>query len=119
MPTVPTTPLFDAYHGGTSVFIYIMKYDKLPIDFPAQIELLKERGMIFTDEDKALDCLFSISYFRLASYWRHLEHRKSRQFKPDARFDDVINLYVFDQQLRNIIFSAIQNIEIAFRTRVY
>ena len=95
-----------------------MRYDKHPIDFSAQIALLKERGMIFADEDKALEGLFSISYFRLASYWRHLEHRKSRQFKADTKFDEVLTLYAFDQHLRNIIFSAIQNIEIAFRTRV-
>lgn len=51
--TVPTTPLNDAYHGGTSVFLY-MRYDKQPIDFLAQIALLKERGMQFSD-----DCPFS------------------------------------------------------------
>ncbi|MCM1071995.1 MAG: Abi family protein [[Clostridium] fimetarium] len=95
-----------------------MRYDKHPIDFPAQIALLKDRGMAFSDEDKALQGLFSISYFRLASYWRHRENRKSRQFKADTKFDDVLTLYTFDQHLRNIIFSAIQNIEIAFRTRV-
>lgn len=95
-----------------------MIYDKLPIDFLAQIALLKKRGMIFADEDKALEGLSSISYFRLASYWRHLEYRKSREFKTDARFDDILRLYAFDQQLRNIIFLAIQNIEVAFRTRL-
>lgn len=74
--------------------------------------------MSFSDEDQAIETLFSISYFRLASYWRHLEHRQSRIFNAAAKFDEVLNLYTFDQHLRNIIFSSIQNIEIAFRTRL-
>lgn len=95
-----------------------MRYDKQPIDFLAQIALLKERGMQFSDESKALEGLHSISYLRLANYWRHLEVWKSRQFKVDTHFDDILSLYAFDQQLRNLIFAAIQNVEIAFRTRV-
>ena len=95
-----------------------MRYDQQPIDFPAQITLLKERGMIFDDEENALKCLYSISYFRLASYWHHLEHRITRNFEPASRFEDVLVIYTFDHELRNLIFAAIQDIEIAFRTRV-
>lgn len=33
-------------------FIYIMRYNKQPIDFSDQIALLNGRGTIFTDEGK-------------------------------------------------------------------
>ena len=35
--------------------------------------MLKQRGLIVSDEDTALRQLASISYFRLASYWKIFE----------------------------------------------
>lgn len=98
-----------------------MDYNKQPIDFPQQLEILRERGMIITDENNALEQLGSISYFRLASYWCSLELEESEishQFQPNTQFEDVINLYLFDKQLRTLIFNAIQDIEIALRTKI-
>ncbi|MBD5232701.1 MAG: Abi family protein [Bacteroidales bacterium] len=95
-----------------------MYYNKQPIDFANQITLLKGRGMTFANEDIALDGLYSISFFRLASYWRHLESRNTGKFKENSKFEDILSLYIFDQYLRNIIFASIQSIEVAFRTRV-
>ncbi len=95
-----------------------MLYTKQPLEFSEQIALLKERGMIFANEHDALNSLYSISYFRLESYWRHLEFPNSDRFKQNSKFEDILSLYAFDQLLRNIIFASIQGIEIAFRTRV-
>ena len=39
-------------------------------------------------------------------------------FKPKSRFENVVALYNFDKELRTLIFSAIQSIEIALRTKV-
>lgn len=39
-------------------------------------------------------------------------------FKHNSKFENVLTLYNFDKELRNLIFSAIQNIEIALRTKV-
>ncbi len=75
--------------------------------------------MYIDDEAVALNQLDSISYFRLASYWRSMEaDSKSHRFYPNSRFEDVIELYLFDRKLRGLIFTAIQDIEIALRTRV-
>lgn len=91
----------------------------MPLDFPQQIAMLKERGMIIENEDEAIIQLGSISYFRLASYWRSMEQDSaSHVYYPNTHFKDVISLYVFDRRLRSLIFSAIQDIEIALRTRI-
>ena len=45
-----------------------MQYTKQAVDFSDQLSLLKQRGLIIDDEDKALRCLNSISYFRLTNY---------------------------------------------------
>ncbi len=75
--------------------------------------------MVIEDEGRALSQLSSISYSRLANYWRMMEERSDRRFfSPNTRFEDVVSLYVLDRKLRDLIFTAIQDIEIALRTRV-
>lgn len=118
-PTVPATPLYNAYHGRTSLFIKGMNYNKQPIDITTQLALLKQRGLIINDEGLALKQLASISYFRLASYWKTFEtDEATHSFTSDFQFDDIISLYNFDKELRSIIFTAIHDIEIALRTRI-
>ena len=96
-----------------------MKYDKLPIDLPQQLEKLKQRGMTIANEEMALEQLHSISYFRLANYWNAMENQADKhQFLPNSNFEDIINAYTFDKKLRTLVFTSIQDIEIALRTRI-
>ena len=96
-----------------------MIYTKQAITLEDQINILKQRGLILNDEDETLDVLGHISYFRLAGYWRPLEQDKQRHiFKPNSHFSTVVSLYRFDTELRMLIFSAIQQIEIAVRTKM-
>ena len=84
-----------------------------------QLAMLKQRGLIVNDEELALRQLASISYFRLASYWRTFETDvTTHQFVRGTSFDDIVSLYTFDKELRSIIFTAIQDIEVALRTRI-
>lgn len=83
------------------------------------MEMLKNRGLLFDDEQAAVECLKIISYFRLANYWKPMESDKvNHVFKPKSKFENVVTLYNFDKELRTLIFSAIQSIEIALRTKV-
>ena len=118
--TVLATPLNDAYHGETSFLYVYMKYDKQPIALPQQLRLLEQRGLIIQNEEIALSQLQSISYFRLANYWHSMEVPNSdkHQFLPNSNFDNVIELYQFDKKLRTLVFTSIQDIEIALRTRI-
>lgn len=96
-----------------------MRYNKRPTDITTQLAMLKQRGLIVSDEDAALRQLASISYFRLASYWKIFEtDETTHQFGSGTRLEDVISLYTFDRELRSIIFTAIQDIEVALRTRI-
>ena len=75
--------------------------------------------MIIDDVNQANKTLSIISYFRLASYWRPMEEKgQAHQFKPNSHFNNALSLYYFDKELRALIFSAIQSIEIALRTKV-
>ena len=94
-------------------------YTKQPISIVDQMEMLKNRGLLFDDEQAAVECLKIISYFRLANYWKPMESDKvNHVFKPKSKCENVVTLYNFDKELRTLIFSAIQSIEIALRTKV-
>lgn len=41
-----------------------------------------------------------------------------RFIRNDVSFQDIIDLYCFDRRLRSLIFSAIEKIEVAVRTRI-
>ena len=96
-----------------------MKYSKQPITLAEQIDILKQRGLVFENENEALDVLSRISYFRLASYWRVMEENsRLHRFRSGSRFSSVLMLYNFDCELRSMVFSALQHIEIASRTKI-
>lgn len=84
-----------------------------------QIKLLKERGMLFHNQDQALSFLSNISYYRLKGYWWDMQaDYSSHSFKPNTYFEDVIARYNFDRELRIILFDALERIEIALRTKM-
>ena len=95
----------------------MIEYTNKALSIDDQIARLKEYGLIIDDEAEAHKYLSIISYFRLASYWRPME-KSLHQFKPNSRFGNALSLYYFDKELRALIFSAIQSIEIALRTKV-
>ena len=96
-----------------------MEYSKRPIDIPEQISILMNRGLLVDSESFAQQLFSSISYFRLASYWKPFEvDLKSHILAKGLSLNEVLSLYIFDRELRSVIFAAIQDIEIALRTRI-
>jgi abortive infection bacteriophage resistance protein len=87
-----------------------------------QIELLHSRGMEFPNEKKAKEILLDIGYYRLGFYWFPYEktypakNNRNHKFKENVSFDNVITLYYFDHDLRNIIAPYLYRIEVNFRT---
>ena len=56
--------------------------------------MLKSKGLLFDDEQAAVECLKIISYFRLANYWKPMESDKvNHVFKPKSKFENVVVLY--------------------------
>ena len=97
----------------------IRLYTKQPLSIADQIQLLKDRGLLFSDETYAAKFLSEVSYFRFVQYLRPMEADKVlHTFKPNSSFEDALKLYNFDTQLRILMFEAIQEIEIALRTKV-
>ena len=91
-------------------FLYgYMDYDKQPINVDEQVALLQNRGLVIEDIATAKLQLRNISYFRIASYLRYMEEdRQFHHYKLGSTFEQAIDLYLFDKELRQLIFKAIQ-----------
>jgi len=100
-------------------FMASKKYTKPALTIPQQIEFLISQGLRIDDRDLAAQALSAISYYRLSSYLLpfklHHQNSSPRQFKANATFDQIWQLYQFDRELRLLVISAIEKIEIAFR----
>ena len=95
---------------------------KPPFSKPAtthaqQVELLRERGMVFDDFGTAEFYLEHLNYYRLSAYWLPFEaDHKTHRFQPNTRFERVLNLYVFDRELRLLVLDAIERVEVSVRS---
>ena len=95
---------------------------KPPFSKPAtthaqQVELLRERGMVFDDFGTAEFYLEHLNYYRLSAYWLAFEaDHKTHRFQPNTRFERVLNLYVFDRELRLLVLDAIERVEVSVRS---
>ncbi len=84
-----------------------------------QIELLKKRGMIFDDEDKAEQILEDVGYYRLGFYWYYFQKDlKKHLFQENTHFSTVIDLYYIDVDLRFLLIKVLSRIEINLRTHI-
>lgn len=94
-------------------------FSKPAITVEQQIQKLQERGLLIKDKDQAAYHLGNISYYRLGEYWFAMQsNKKTHQFKPNSRFEDVIALYNFDRELRILLFDVMAKIEISLRTKM-
>jgi len=82
------------------------------------IILLKQRGLIISNEQKAINYLTNIGYFRLSAYFYPLlkEPKSDHLYKNGATFDMALDMYRFDRKLRILLFNEIEKIEVAIRS---
>ncbi|ONH52620.1 Abortive infection bacteriophage resistance protein [Pseudomonas cedrina] len=92
-------------------------FSKPAIDVPAQLELLKRRGLLIQNEARAEAFLRSVSFFRLSPYMRPLQHPDDidHRFRNGSQFRQLTRLYDFDRRLRLLTMDAIERVEIASR----
>ncbi|MBF0180954.1 MAG: Abi family protein [Magnetococcales bacterium] len=95
-----------------------MRFDKPPKTFEEQVSLLQSRGMVIDDQSSAIHYLAHLNYYRLTAYWLPFEaDHGAHAFKPGTRFDAILNLYIFDRELRLLLMDAIERVEVSLRTQ--
>ncbi|MCU7834920.1 MAG: Abi family protein [gamma proteobacterium symbiont of Taylorina sp.] len=70
------------------------------------------------DEEEAEYYLSHLNYSRLGAYWLPFEvDHSNHKFKSGVTFKDVLDLYIFDRELRLLVLDAIERIEVSIRTQ--
>jgi abortive infection bacteriophage resistance protein len=92
-------------------------FKKKPLLYSQQMEILKERGLLIENEKKAERYLSEISYYRLSAYFIPFQKTKDL-FDANTNFENCLSLYLFDRELRLLVFDAIERIEVAIRTQM-
>lgn len=94
-------------------------FKKPPCSFSDQVQILQSHGLSIPDPIKAEFYLSQLNYYRLAAYCLPFEQdHATHQVIPGTSFDDVLNLYVFDRELRLLLMDAIERVEVSLRTQM-
>ena len=75
-----------------------------------QIDILKNRGLIIFDEEKAKSILLKENYFFISGY-RHFFESSKDKFIKGTTFEELYGIFIFDRKLRNIFFKNLLVIE--------
>lgn len=95
------------------------------LSLDAQIHRLAERGVQISDRDQAYHALSVVGYYRLSGYWYlyrepnpDQQGRRLDGFMPNTDFAEVWELYNFDRELKTLVLKGIEQVEVAFRSRI-
>ena len=75
-----------------------------------QLDILKKRGLVVFDEEKAKEILLKENYFFISGY-RHFFESSKDKFIKGTTFEELYGIFIFDRKLRNIIFKNLLVIE--------
>ena len=94
-------------------------FSKSPKTFAEQVDKLRDHGLAIPDPAKAEFYLSQLNYYRFAAYCLPFEQdHATHAFRAGTSFDDVLNLYIFDRELRLLLLDAIERIEVSLRTQM-
>ncbi len=79
-----------------------------------QIEILKSRGLTITDLASAKDFLYKNNYYRVSGY--SLTLRKHDSFSKSATFQNLVDIYECDHELRHVLLKYIEIIEVTVKS---
>lgn len=94
-------------------------FNKPPLSFATQVQKLQQHGMLVPDIQKAEFYLSQLNYYRFAAYCLPFEQdHATHTLCQGTSFDDVLNLYIFDRELRLLVLDAIERFEVSIRTQM-
>lgn len=77
-----------------------------------QLGIFKSKGLTVNDEEEARNILLKENYFFINGYRRVLMvSSKEKKFVKGATFDELYAIFMFDRELRNILFKNLLIIE--------
>jgi abortive infection bacteriophage resistance protein len=91
-----------------------------------QIDRLQRRGMQISDKEAAAQWLSAVGYYRLSGYWypfREIDSTASQAprlstFVAGTNLPEVVGLYEFDRNLKILVQTGLERVEVALRSQV-
>lgn len=117
--TEPRTPLYNAYHARSFNYqdnLRMVKKHQEPLGVLQQVENLKNLGLKIDDEERAIEFLNNVSYFRLIKAFGIKE--KNSNFPEGITFENIKGLYIFNAKLRHLLFAQLEKVEVNLRCRI-
>ena len=90
----------------------------LPMTIDEQIENLKSLDLIIENEEYAKKILNDISYFRLIKAYSLGFKPKNGKYEEGVTFEQIVELYLFNANFRQVTFAEIEKIEVNVRCRI-
>ena len=97
---------FYAQPGGTFLRMgyFTYQYPKQILTIEQQVQSYIDAGMKITSQEDVEKALKSIGFYRLKGYSFQLYDNVAKKYVPGTKFEDIIKLYQFDQELSALFF---------------
>ena len=92
-------------------------YPKKVLSIQEQLQAYKNAGIIIDSDDEVLDALNTIGYYRLRGYSFPFYDKNNKKYRDNTKFSDILNIYYFDRELSELLFSMLSKIEVSLRVR--
>ena len=97
---------------------FMYQYPKQILTIEQQVQSYVYAGMEIKSREDVEKALKSVGFYRLRGYSFHLYDNADKKYVQGTKFEDIFQLYQFDQELSGLIFAMISKIEVALRVRL-
>jgi len=89
------------------------------LTYAQQISKLRDKGLTISNETHAINILTQIGYFSLINgYKTPFKDIDTGQYKNGTTFEDIENLYYFDEALRELFFKYLLKVEQKLKSHI-
>lgn len=92
-----------------------MGREKQPKEKEQLLDIWINKGLQIECREEAIDMIQRLNYYRLSGYAKYF-YNENKHFKDKTSLNDIYNLYLFDNELRNIIREIVGEIELNFKS---
>lgn len=75
-----------------------------------QVDILRNKNLIINNPDEVKDILLRENYFFISGY-RYLFYNENRKFIQGTTFEELYSAFLFDRNLRNVLFKNLLVVE--------
>lgn len=101
--------------------LYMEKKLKIFLPYDEQIALLESRNLEIPNKEDAQHYLETLGYFELINGYKDLfltKRHPEEKYRDNSQFIDIVNLYMYDYQLRLDLLAAIYIIEKSIKSTI-